>query len=64
MVNTIPAIDKKGNHTSYNTKNTFVKCEVVVVSPDSDKMILTMQGLDLTQDYGLIKEENFPEPYK
>lgn len=63
MVNMINTIDKKGNPKTLGTKN-FVKCEVVVVSPDSDKMILTMQGLDLTQEYGVIEPEDFPEPYK
>lgn len=43
-------------------------CEVVEVSPESQKLVLSMKGefprVDDGPPFGLIKTENFPDVYK
>lgn len=65
--NTIPAIDKK-NVTRVFSQNDNVCCEIVEVSPDSDRMVVTMISSKPNDSsktvLGLVHSDNFPEVYK
>ncbi|PNF37896.1 hypothetical protein B7P43_G06205 [Cryptotermes secundus] len=66
--NLIPASDKKSVNSSYLMNDT-VRCEVLEVNPDTEKLVCGMKGVTLppNSDYssrlGLIHSDDFPEVY-
>lgn len=42
----------------------LIRCEVLEIIPDADKMIVTMKGSNLDMEYGLIQASDFPDSYK
>lgn len=66
MINTVPVFNKINDRYDVND---YVCCEVLELSPESQKIILTMKGefprLDsILTPFGLITTDNFPEVYK
>lgn len=65
LVNTVPVFNKTNDRYDIND---YVCCEVLELSPESQKIILTMKGElprnGVTPPFGLITTDNFPDVYK
>jgi hypothetical protein len=65
----IPASDKKSVNSGY-LNNDAVRCEVLEVNADNERLVCGMKGVTLppNSDYssrlGLIHSDDFPEMYK